>query len=203
VISKVTRRTGQRGYTLIGMTISAIPLLGVLGMAVDIGRLYIAKNETQIFTDAAALSAATKLNGTSQGITDANAAVAASVNTWNLNSTTTSGYTTEFATSSTGPWVTNPGTPTGYTYVRVALPVTLPMYFIPMVVANPGCRFIFCSRTNVDQFILDRILPVFVGEHQHHRTEIRTVGRGIILDSVATVQWRKKWLRCWQSGQVL
>ena len=53
------------------MTAGALTMTGVLGMAFDIGRMYIAKSELQSFADAAALAAALRLDGQSTGITRA------------------------------------------------------------------------------------------------------------------------------------
>ena len=47
----------QRGFVLIAMSASMFLMLAVMGLAFDIGRIYIARNEAQIFTDAAALAA--------------------------------------------------------------------------------------------------------------------------------------------------
>ena len=43
-----TRRERQRGFVLIAMSVSMLLLLAVLGMAFDLGRIYIARNEAQI-----------------------------------------------------------------------------------------------------------------------------------------------------------
>ncbi len=43
-------------------------LIGLAGLAIDIGRMYVIRAELQSFTDAAALSAALELNGTDAGI---------------------------------------------------------------------------------------------------------------------------------------
>lgn len=43
-------------------------LLGVAGLAIDIGRMYVIRAELQSFTDAAALTAALELNGTDAGL---------------------------------------------------------------------------------------------------------------------------------------
>ncbi len=43
-------------------------LLGVAGLGIDIGRMYVIRAELQSFTDAAALSAAMELNGTDSGV---------------------------------------------------------------------------------------------------------------------------------------
>jgi uncharacterized membrane protein len=43
-------------------------LLGLAGLGIDIGRMYVIRTELQSFTDAAALTAAVELNGTDAGL---------------------------------------------------------------------------------------------------------------------------------------
>lgn len=131
---RVTNLRREGGFMLITMAIAAIATVGALGMAVDVGRAFIAKNETQSFCDSAAYAAVLKLNGTSTGIANATAAVTNSVNTWNMNSTSVSNPTVDFATNASGPWSTNPSPATGYIYARVQASVNMPMYFIPVVI---------------------------------------------------------------------
>src|SRR4051794_17166278 len=92
------RQTKEKGFVLLTMAASVITLLGMAGLVLDLGRTFIAKNEAQAFTDAAALAAATKLNGTSAGITAAKAAVTNSANRWNFATQAFSSVTTEFST---------------------------------------------------------------------------------------------------------
>jgi Flp pilus assembly protein TadG len=126
----------RRGFVLITMGFTVVALIGVLGLAVDVGRMFIAKNETQAFCDAAALAAALSLDGTTVGITNAQAAVASSTNSWNLDTTTISNPTLTFATALAGPWVANPNPATGYTYARVSTTVPVTLYFIPVVISQ-------------------------------------------------------------------
>ena len=138
-----SRNPGESGFTLIATAVCLIALVGMLGLAVDLGRVYIAKNETQSFTDAAALAATRCLNGKSTGITQANAAVTAAMssNRWNMASTafTTGNVTTEFATSSAGPWVSNPASATGYAFTRVTGRPSLGLSFMA-VVGGPSAQ---------------------------------------------------------------
>jgi len=138
-----------KGFILIATGVCIVSLFGMLGLAVDLGRVYIAKNETQSYTDSAALAAALRLNGVS--FTPARAAVTGNTkNQWNLGTTifTTSGgnttITTEFARplalnlSAPDPatWETSPATAAGYTFVRVTATATLPLYILPVVGSN-------------------------------------------------------------------
>jgi Flp pilus assembly protein TadG len=134
VNSRPTRRESRQGYVLLTMSAAAFALFGALGLSVDVGRLFIAKTETQAFSDSAALGAALLLDGTSVGIAAAQNAVSNNVNTSNLDSTKITNYTLDFATSSAGPWSTNPTPATGYIYARVQANAPVNLYFISVVV---------------------------------------------------------------------
>src|SRR5205809_5262711 len=122
------------GFVLLTMAIAAVAIIGGLGMAVDVGRAFITKNETQAFCDAAALAAATKLDGTTTGIANAKAAVTATTNSWNMDTATVSSPTVEFATSLNGTYSSNPSPASGYRYAKVTSTVSMPMYFAPVLI---------------------------------------------------------------------
>jgi Flp pilus assembly protein TadG len=111
----------RQGFFLLATAVSIAALLGVLGLAMDLGSAYIARNEAQAFTDSAALAAALRLNGTLAGISAAKAAVTGSANKWYFASRSFSGVTTEFSTDKVA-WAANPTTGVGYRYVRVTAP---------------------------------------------------------------------------------
>ena len=60
------REGRERGFVLVTMAVAAIALIGVLGLAVDLGHMFISKNETQAYCDSAALAAALALDGTTE-----------------------------------------------------------------------------------------------------------------------------------------
>src|SRR6266404_1035331 len=128
------RNRSESGYVLVTMAGTSFALLAGLGLAVDIGRMFIAKNETQAYCDSAAMAATLRLNGASTGITAATNAVANSTNSWNLDTAAITNYTVDFATSATGPWSTNPGSPADFRFVRVQATVPVQMFFLPAVV---------------------------------------------------------------------
>ena len=90
------RSSRQRGFVLIAMSITMLLLLAVMGMAFDLGRIYIARNEAQNFTDAAAMTAASKLDGTAAGIERASDAVKRLPMRWNLGTQEFTGVIVEF-----------------------------------------------------------------------------------------------------------
>lgn len=70
-----TRRSGrqhaERGFTLLAVGAVAVVSLGLMGLIFDMGRMFVVKNELQVFCDSAALGAARHLDGSSSGIDNA------------------------------------------------------------------------------------------------------------------------------------
>ena len=127
-------RPNQRGYILMSVGAASIVLIGSVGLAVDLGRMYITKGEAQTFADSAALAACLELDSTSDGIERARSAVANNPNRNAFGATAFTGTVVEFALASTGPWSTNPGSSTGYAFVRVNATVSVPLYFVALAV---------------------------------------------------------------------
>ena len=68
----------QSGATLVYVSIMMAALIGVIGMSIDYSRLFIADSEMQAAADAAAIAAASQLDGQADSITRADQAAAAS-----------------------------------------------------------------------------------------------------------------------------
>jgi uncharacterized membrane protein len=96
-------------------------LLAVIGMAFDLGRVYITRNEAQVFTDAASMTAAAQLDGTQSGVDRAKASVAALPIRWNLGSESFTGVVTEFSVDGQY-WEVEPKEFSGLRYARVTAP---------------------------------------------------------------------------------
>jgi putative Flp pilus-assembly TadE/G-like protein len=129
-----SRQDNKRGFIILVTAVSLIVLVGMLGLAVDLGRVYIVKDEAQAFTDLAAIAAARHLDGKQAGIDNANAEVASSINGWNFGTQNFPAAirTVEFGKSSTGPWFTAPsGSLVGYAYVRVTVNPVVDLSFLP------------------------------------------------------------------------
>lgn len=129
------RRSQKAGFSLIAAAFSSFAVIGATGLAVDIGRMFIAKNEVQAFTDAAAIAAVQELDGTQNGIARATAAARAVTNRWNLSTQLVTDVTVEFSRPDPAgglnfTWVTSPLPATGYTTARVRARVPVPLYFI-------------------------------------------------------------------------
>jgi len=103
------------------MSVSMLLLLAVLGLAFDLGRVYIARNEAQIFADAAAMAAASKLDGTAAGIAQAHNAVEHLPGRWNLGTSEFKGIVVEFSADGTK-WEADPKDATAVKLARVIAP---------------------------------------------------------------------------------
>ena len=123
-------RSTRSGYILVATSISLIFLLGICGLAIDIGRMYVTKNEAQAYVDAASLAAARQLDGTTAGITRAQAAVSTDTDKWRFETSPFTSVSTSFSDSATGTFTTSPLDPTNYKYARVTVSVNLPMFLI-------------------------------------------------------------------------
>ena len=108
------------------MSVSMLLLLAVMGLAFDIGRIYIARNEAQVFTDAAAMTAAAKLDGTPAGVDRAREAVAHLPMRWNLGTQPFTGVVIEFGANATGSggtiWERDPKDASTLSLARVTAP---------------------------------------------------------------------------------
>lgn len=115
------RRSRQRGFVLIAMSVAMVVLLGMVGLAFDLGRIYIARNEAQVFTDAASMTAAARLDGSASGIDAARRAVAQLPMRWNLGTQPFTGVFLEFSADRQR-WELDPRDPAPIQFVRVTAP---------------------------------------------------------------------------------
>ena len=127
----------QKGAVAIIFGLTAVVLLSMGGLVLDMGHLYIAKAELQNAADAAALAGARRLDETAAGITNArNDAIAiAALNNFDFATPLIiTGANTEFSSNPGGPWVsyaTALANSAGITFVRVNTGArTLPTYLM-------------------------------------------------------------------------
>src|SRR3954451_12768380 len=99
-------RLNQKGFTLIASAACALMVFGMAGLAIDVGRMYITKNEAQSYADSAALYGALQLDGSSKGVDDAETAIAANVNKWNFATSSFSGTLIEYSANGISDWKT-------------------------------------------------------------------------------------------------
>jgi len=137
----MTTNNSRKGYVLVATAFGMTVVLGAAGLAVDIGRAYVARSEVQAYADAAAIAAAAQLNGTSTGISAAQSAAQNVPNKWNFGSQTISSPTIQFAqplaTNSNQPdpatWTATPASGTNYLFAQVTAGVDVPMALLQAV----------------------------------------------------------------------
>lgn len=83
--SKAIKRKGEQGSILAMSALGMLSFLLVVGLGVDISHLYLAKNELQNASDAAALAGASGLNYDSTGITIATNRAVQAMNNYEFN----------------------------------------------------------------------------------------------------------------------
>jgi len=108
-------------------------VFAALGLAADMGRLFIAKNEAQSYSDAAAIAAAFRLNGTAEGLASADKAAALRPNKWNFVTANFSGTTVEFSADGSTGWADSASAaPARMKYARVTTFVNnAPLFSLP------------------------------------------------------------------------
>jgi Flp pilus assembly protein TadG len=110
------------------LAICCVVLIALAGMATDLARMYIAKNELQNYTDAAALAGVIRLNGTLAGIAAATADAQEDINSWNFDTQSVDDVQVKFALTVNGPWEETPSFATGYRFIQVAAQADVPVY---------------------------------------------------------------------------
>ena len=115
------RVSGQRGFVLIAMSITMLLMLAVIGLAFDLGRVYIAHNEAQVFCDASAMAAASKIDGTDAGLDRGRKAVSKRPMRWSLGTREFTGVVVEFSSDGVK-WEKSPKDASGVTEARVTAP---------------------------------------------------------------------------------
>jgi len=129
----------RQGFVLLSTAVAMVAVIGLLGLAVDVGRMYIIKSELQAYADNAALAATWALDGTSQGITNASRAIQnvagspSASNRWNFATQAVANAQIGFSTSAGGPFVSNPASAKGVMFAQVIASETAPVYFLPIL----------------------------------------------------------------------
>jgi hypothetical protein len=124
-------RSGSKGMVLIAAALTIIFLVGMLGLAFDLARMYTAKNELQAYADAASIAAAFELNGAMVGIDHAKDRALNYPSKWNFQSAPPQNVTVEFASEPGGPYVANPPSPASIRYARVNASAPVRLFFLP------------------------------------------------------------------------
>jgi Flp pilus assembly protein TadG len=130
--------TKEKGFALLATGLSVVAVIGMLALAFDLGRAYLAKNEAQVFTDAASLEATMELDGTMAGIARAESVVAANPNRWNFGNNQFGSVQLSYAKDKAGPWDTTVIDARDYRYARVTTTVDVPLTFFVAPMSQPA-----------------------------------------------------------------
>ena len=123
----------RRGVGLIITVVAAGVLFGILALTFDLGRIYIAQNELQTFTDAAALAATPELDGTDEGVVRAREIAETYPNRWTFGTQAVSDPDVYFANNVDGPWMeVPPSPPEGYRFFRVVAEGPVQLFLLPI-----------------------------------------------------------------------
>jgi Flp pilus assembly protein TadG len=137
------RKLGDRGFILPLLAVCLVVMLGMLGLAIDLGRMFICKNELQTFADASALAAVAQLDGTQSGVEGANATATAGPlgttkpNGYNFDTVAISNVTTGYATSFSGTYDTfdtaDSAGANSYRFISIKALANVPLTFLPVL----------------------------------------------------------------------
>ena len=137
-------KRGERGFSAILLSVCLVVMMGMLGLAIDAGRMFICKDELQAFVDASALAAVSRLDGSQAGVTAANNLATAGPlgatkpNGYNFGtstvSTVTNTYSTTFAGATYDSYATASTPATNhYRFIRVTASANVPLNFLPVL----------------------------------------------------------------------
>jgi Flp pilus assembly protein TadG len=132
---RIQPRPHRRGYILVMLSLSLVVLLGLVGLAVDVGRVYIAKSEAQSFVDAAALNAAVKLALSPGDFTGAETAAAQTPKKWQFGTTAFTDVVTKFGTHGNC-CADKDSAPANSTFAQVTAKAAVRLYFLSPLVRS-------------------------------------------------------------------
>ena len=146
----LSQPSGERGFNLILIGLALFVMIGMVGLAIDIGRMFVYKSELQTFADNSAMAAIAKMDGTQAGVQAANALAltgpdgASLANKVNFDSTTISTVTTGYATSFSGTYdsyaTASSVATNNYRFLKVVATQNVALTFLPVL---PGISTIY------------------------------------------------------------
>jgi hypothetical protein len=160
------RRQGERGFSLILIGLTLVIMISMVGLAIDLGRIFVYKSELQTFADNSAMAAVAKMDGTQAGVQSANSMAltgpdgASLANKVNFDSTTISTVTPTYATSFSGTYdsyatASTPSTNT-YRFIKVVASANVPLNFLP-VLPNIATAYTISASATAGQMALSTL----------------------------------------------
>ncbi len=168
------RRSSERGFALLATAAGLLAIVGIAGITVDLGRMYIAKNELMAYTDAASIAAAVQLDGTTAGLTraiNAGAAMGTGANAmgWDFATKQITGATYQFAKGiaatpnvpDSATWDPNPASPADYRFVKVNASANVPLTFMSAFRILQGGSSAGTAVTNASSIAAQALITSF------------------------------------------
>jgi hypothetical protein len=159
---------------LLATGVSLLAIVGIAGITVDLGRMYIAKNELMAYTDAASIAAAVQLDGTAAGITrakNAGAAMGTGANAmgWDFATKQITGATYQFAKGiaatpnvpDPATWDPNPASAGDYRFVKVTASANVPLTFMTAFRVLQGGSNAGTAITNASSIAAQALITSF------------------------------------------
>jgi hypothetical protein len=143
---RASSRTTRQGFVFWLLAISLLAILGIAGLAVDVGRLQNIKGEAQSYADFAALAAARQLDGTAEGLDRARRAVLASPMKWDFQTRPFEDTAIEFSPDRKT-WSSRSADPASICCVRVTATVRGISLFLIPAVAGPRSASVSASAS--------------------------------------------------------
>ncbi len=113
-----------------------LALVGVMGLAIDLGHLYVVKAEAQTFSDLTALAAVQELDGTPEGLERARQRVKGYPMRWSLNENPSEAVRVEFS-GDDRTWEQQPRSALPVRFLRVTAELEkVELFFLPAVIPN-------------------------------------------------------------------
>jgi Flp pilus assembly protein TadG len=198
-INSSGRRKNQRGFSLMLIAAGASVMIGMLGLAFDLGRMFIVKNELQTFADASAVAACRQMDGSQAGVQGAhNTATAGPLgstvpNGWNFDVNAISNVTDTYATSYNGTYdsyaTASSGGTNSYRFIKVTANATLPLYFLGVIPNLPTSQLLQATAVGgqnpSDTIPSGRLLPFAPDAHN----PADTTNFGLTVGSSYTLKW--------------
>jgi Flp pilus assembly protein TadG len=120
-----------------------VVMLAAVGLSIDLGRMFVYKNELQTFADASALAAVSQLDGTQTGVVGAETTATngplgtTRPNGYNFDTVAVSNVSTGYATTFTGTYdnyaTANSGGGNSYRFLKVTASANVPLTFLPVL----------------------------------------------------------------------
>jgi Flp pilus assembly protein TadG len=182
------------------ITLTANVLIAAVGLAVDLGHMFVVHSELQAFSDAAAMAAVRDLDGTQAGIQNAHTLAtqgplgATSPNATNFGTTAVTSATDTYANTLTGTYASyataSSASTNTYRFVKVVASADVPIYFLRILpgITSPATvrsSAIAGQQAQTPNFNNGGLIPLAVDGHTTNASNQFNLTRG----SQYTIRW--------------